>query len=379
MATRKQYELPYEMMQLIQSDPDLMNAFTSFNQNVTPEMTPGSLKSDNLIQSLRSPTPAATGNPGFNLQANSANANGLQTRNYTNQIFSPEVLKYQPGTALTEPETETDDADTSTSTVVTPVVDTGSNGFDTPDSYDNFTNAFDNYEMPAFEDRVAVAPVVTTGYSDSLAAEANLSDDPMQALIDVLAFDDAFNEYAEANPVTSNSPSSGSVSYGGSKGSNVGTSNPNAYSDSSSSGSMSYGGSKGSNVGTSNPNAYSDSSSSGGGGGGDSCCFIMLEARYGNGTMDNVVRKYRNEMMTDKNRRGYYKLAEVFVPLMRKSKVFKFIVQKTFADPLVSYGKWHYKENKHGWIFAPIKNMWMKVFDVLGGNTEFIRENGQVV
>ena len=109
------------------------------------------------------------------------------------------------------------------------------------------------------------------------------------------------------------------------------------------------------------------------------CCFIMLEARYGDGTMDNVVRKYRDEMMTDKNRRGYYKLAEVLVPLMRKSAVFKFIVQKTFADPLVSYGKWHYKENKHGWVFAPIKSMWMKVFDVLGGDTEFIRENGQVV
>jgi len=109
------------------------------------------------------------------------------------------------------------------------------------------------------------------------------------------------------------------------------------------------------------------------------CCFIMLEARYGDGTMDDVVRKYRDEMMTDKNRRGYYKLAEVLVPLMRKSAVFKFIVQKTFADPLVSYGKWHYKENKHGWVFAPIKSMWIKVFDVLGGDTEFIRENGQVV
>ena len=31
------------------------------------------------------------------------------------------------------------------------------------------------------------------------------------------------------------------------------------------------------------------------------------------------------------------------------------------------------------WVFPPIKSMWMKVFDVLGGDTEFIRENGQVV
>jgi hypothetical protein len=109
------------------------------------------------------------------------------------------------------------------------------------------------------------------------------------------------------------------------------------------------------------------------------CCFIMLEARYGDGTMDDVVRRYRDEYMTDRNRRGYYKLAEVLVPLMRKSKVFKWIVTKTFADPLVSYGKYYYGKNKHGIIFAPVKNLWMKVFDTIGGDTEFIRENGEIV
>lgn len=120
----------------------------------------------------------------------------------------------------------------------------------------------------------------------------------------------------------------------------------------------------------------------GGGGGvgsGGSCCFIMLEARYGDGTMDAVVRRYRDEKMTDKNRRGYYKLAEVFVPLMRESRVFKFLVAKTFADPLVSYGKYHYGENKHGWLFKPVEKFWMKVFNTLGTDTKFIRENGEVV
>ena len=116
-----------------------------------------------------------------------------------------------------------------------------------------------------------------------------------------------------------------------------------------------------------------------GGGGAGGCCFIMLEARYGDGTMDSVVRRYRDEKMTDKNRRGYYKLAEVFVPLMRESKLFKFMVAKTFADPLVSYGKYHYGENKHGWLFKPVEKFWMKVFNTLGTDTKFIRENGEVV
>ena len=114
-------------------------------------------------------------------------------------------------------------------------------------------------------------------------------------------------------------------------------------------------------------------------GGSGSCCFIMLESRYGDGTMDKVVRKYRDEKMTPRNRRGYYKMARVLVPLMRKSKVFKWIVAKTFADPLVSYGKWYYGENKHGWIFAPVKTAWLKIFDVVGTDTVFIRENGEEV
>ena len=123
---------------------------------------------------------------------------------------------------------------------------------------------------------------------------------------------------------------------------------------------------------------------SGGGGskpdnGGGGCCFIMLEARYGDGTMDEVVRRYRDEHMTDRNRRGYYKVAEVLVPLMRKSPTIKWLVTKTFADPLVSYGKYYYGQNKHGVIYSPIKNLWMKLFDIVGGDTEFIRENGEVV
>ena len=123
----------------------------------------------------------------------------------------------------------------------------------------------------------------------------------------------------------------------------------------------------------------SSKSSAGGNKSAGSCCFIMLEARYGDGTMDQVVRRYRDEYMTDKNRRGYYKLAEVLVPLMRKSKVVKWIVTKTMADPLVAYGKYYYGENKTGVIYTPVKNFWMKLFDILGSDTKFIRENEETV
>ena len=127
-------------------------------------------------------------------------------------------------------------------------------------------------------------------------------------------------------------------------------------------------------------NSGSCSSSAGSGcSAGTGCCFIMLEARYGDGTMDSVVRRYRDEKMTDRNRRGYYRLAEVLVPLMRESRVFKFLITKTFADPLVCYGKYYYGENRWGWMFKPVERFWMRVFDVVGGDTKFIRENGETV
>lgn len=125
-----------------------------------------------------------------------------------------------------------------------------------------------------------------------------------------------------------------------------------------------------------NKSADAQKNASSGGGG---CCFIFLEARYGNGTMDKVVRRFRDEHMTTKNKRGYYKLSEVLVPLMRKSKVAKFLVRLMITDPLISYGKYHYGEGKIGVIFTPIKNFWLSAFNYLGDEHEFIRENGETV
>lgn len=109
------------------------------------------------------------------------------------------------------------------------------------------------------------------------------------------------------------------------------------------------------------------------------CCFIVLEARYGTGVMDAVIRRYRDEHITERNKRGYYKLAEVVVPLMREYKLVKFLIIATFATPAVYYAKWYYGYNRWGWIFTPLKKFWMKIFNTLGGDTKFIRENGEVV
>ena len=113
------------------------------------------------------------------------------------------------------------------------------------------------------------------------------------------------------------------------------------------------------------------------------CCWIFLEARYGDGTMDKVVRRFRDEMMNARNRRGYYKMAEVLVPLMRRHWWAKWLVRLTMTDPLVCYGKWHYRQpgvwGKLGWIFAPVKSFWLSTWEFLGGEFEFVRANGEVI
>ena len=54
-------------------------------------------------------------------------------------------------------------------------------------------------------------------------------------------------------------------------------------------------------------------------------------------------------------------------------------VRKLFADTLVCYGKYYYGKNRHGWLYKGVKNFWMKALDLIGGDVEFKRENGEYV
>jgi len=115
------------------------------------------------------------------------------------------------------------------------------------------------------------------------------------------------------------------------------------------------------------------------------CCWIFMEV-YGK-ELDEIVRRYRNEKMTLRNRRGYYRMSEFLIPLMRKSGILKQVVRYGFCEPLLAYGRWYYAHEvrtpsiwRHlGWIFYPVKTFWMSILDVLGGSREFVRANGEVI
>ena len=110
-------------------------------------------------------------------------------------------------------------------------------------------------------------------------------------------------------------------------------------------------------------------------GGGGMCCFIFIEAY---GYLLPIVRQYRDEKMTPRNRRGYYRLADKIVPWMQKSRRFKNTVKFFMTDPLVSYGNWYYGKGRMGVVFYPVVKFWLTVFDLMG-RKPYTRSNGEVL
>jgi len=107
------------------------------------------------------------------------------------------------------------------------------------------------------------------------------------------------------------------------------------------------------------------------------CCFVFLEAY--DGKLPWVVRAYRDQHMTPRNRRGYYRLADKLVPLMKKSRVVKHLVRFLMTKPMTFYGKYFYKLNPWGVLAAPITAFWLLIFDLIGRKAPYVRSNGEVV
>ena len=114
----------------------------------------------------------------------------------------------------------------------------------------------------------------------------------------------------------------------------------------------------------------------GGGGGGGLCCFIVLEAN--DGVLPDVVRRYRDEQCTPRKRRGYYRAAEVLVPLMQRSRLAKQAIRWLMVKPLTSYGRWFYGESKWGFVASPFKWAWLGLFSLLGYG-KFVRKSGEII
>lgn len=119
------------------------------------------------------------------------------------------------------------------------------------------------------------------------------------------------------------------------------------------------------------------------GGGGGGCCWNFLAAE---GYIDPVVRRYRDENLTPRLKRGYYKLAEIFVPLMKKHRWFKQLVRYAMTQPMTHYGRYYYNK-KQNWLSrlvakttsGLVTRFWLRLYDFLGQDHPYIREMGELI
>ena len=104
-----------------------------------------------------------------------------------------------------------------------------------------------------------------------------------------------------------------------------------------------------------------------------------MKQRYSDQDLKNM-RRYRDEQMTTRNKRGYYKFSEGLIPWTKKYLALKWFMCQVFMDPLVSYIRWFYGWNQHGFIFYPIKKLWFWIFNrIAGDQVLFRRKNGEYI
>lgn len=87
-----------------------------------------------------------------------------------------------------------------------------------------------------------------------------------------------------------------------------------------------------------------------------------------------AARKIRDEWCSDREKRGYYRLSEAFVPAIKGNKFASKAVYITFVKPVVSCAN-----GTAGFISQFAVKAWFKLFDFIGGDKPFTRSNGEVV
>lgn len=85
------------------------------------------------------------------------------------------------------------------------------------------------------------------------------------------------------------------------------------------------------------------------------CCFIFMEAY--NGTLPPTVRYWRDRFAPESSERrmGYIKMARWLVPMMQKSRITRWLVNKLMILPMTKFGEWRY--GTPGFVYNPINHL----------------------
>lgn len=99
-------------------------------------------------------------------------------------------------------------------------------------------------------------------------------------------------------------------------------------------------------------------------GAGKGCCFIFLEIH--NGSLPWWVRTCRDAFITEDSRRGYNWMSSWLVPMMKKNKKIRSLVNATMVSPLTEYGGCIFKQNTTGHRYKLLFKTWFFIWTILG-------------
>jgi hypothetical protein len=118
----------------------------------------------------------------------------------------------------------------------------------------------------------------------------------------------------------------------------------------------------------------SESYSKSKGGGGESAGGGCIVCTAIDGIPHPAIRLYRDDRLSDRALRGYYRLADATIPYLTRACP-RFLARILFVRPLTSYAKSFYGYGRPGLLFFPLAFLWRSVLHIAGRRAPYKRRH----
>jgi hypothetical protein len=97
-----------------------------------------------------------------------------------------------------------------------------------------------------------------------------------------------------------------------------------------------------------------------------SCCWTFAEAYYGWDNIPEEVRVSRDLHYTLQRREGYRRMSHWLVPRMQSSDAVRFLTMLFLVWPMTCHAKWYVNRKGIGWIFTPLQQLYLAIWEYFG-------------
>ena len=97
-----------------------------------------------------------------------------------------------------------------------------------------------------------------------------------------------------------------------------------------------------------------------------SCCWTFAEAYYGWDNIPDEVRVSRDLHYTLQRREGYRRMSRWLVPRMQSSEAVRFLTMLFLVWPMTCHAKWYVNRKGIGWIFTPLQQLYLSIWEYFG-------------